>query len=72
MAQSTDEIGNPLKNLKLTFHDNMKRKCGSPNIDLNKSLKQENVREKMHSNIYSDIYSYTIKSFSKSFIYFIL
>lgn len=60
MVQCTDEIGNPLK---LRFHDNTKRKCRSSNINLNKSLKQENVREKMHSNIYDIISIATIKFF---------
>jgi len=50
MAQCTDEIGN---SRKLRFHDNTKNKCGSSNINLNKSLKLENVKEKMHSNIYN-------------------
>lgn len=49
-SQCTDEVGNPC--LKLRFHDNTEKKCGSSNIDLhNGSIKEKNVKEKMHSNI---------------------
>lgn len=56
-SQCTDEVGNPC--LKLRFHDNTERKCGSSNIDLHNSSVEKNVKEKMHSNIY---YTATIKS----------
>lgn len=50
-SQYTDEVGNPC--LKLRFHDNTERKCRSSNIDLhNSSTKEENVKEKIPSNIY--------------------
>ncbi|XP_036143006.1 uncharacterized protein LOC118645642 [Monomorium pharaonis] len=48
-SQCTDEVGNPC--LKLRFRDDVKKKCRSSTIDLNKSfIKKEIVKEKMHGN----------------------
>ncbi|XP_018303228.1 uncharacterized protein [Mycetomoellerius zeteki] len=48
-TQCTDEIGNPC--LKIRSRYDTKRKCGSSNIDLNKSfVRKEITRKKMHGN----------------------
>ncbi|XP_018366011.1 PREDICTED: uncharacterized protein LOC108763145 isoform X2 [Trachymyrmex cornetzi] len=47
--QCTDEIGNPC--LKLRSRNDTKRKCGSSDIDLDKStVRKEITRKKMHGN----------------------
>ncbi|KAL6260766.1 hypothetical protein P5V15_008290 [Pogonomyrmex californicus] len=48
-SQRTDEAGNP--GLKLRFRNDIKRKCGSLDVDLN-SIKKEIVKEKKHGNMY--------------------
>ncbi|XP_025073471.1 uncharacterized protein LOC112552451 [Pogonomyrmex barbatus] len=62
-SQCTDEAGNP--NLKLRFRNDIKKKCGSLDVDLN-SIKKEIVKEK---NMVICIT--IIKSFNIFSIYFI-